>query len=140
MIIKEVVALQIFKIRKRNSKNFYGSFTLKILTTNTGTQIDHFHKLNSTKWYFRDTLKRNYNLHKYYLEVNIEDLGSFDETLADKLTKQPSEYVALFEEAAREVADELTAPRPKGEEEVEDIQVMLTSDANPSNLRELKVN
>lgn len=72
--------------------------------------------------------------------MNIEDLGSFDETLADKLTKQPSEYVALFEEAAREVADELTAPRPKGEEEVEDIQVMLTSDANPSNLRELKVN
>lgn len=28
-----------------------------------------------------------------------------------------------FEEAARTVADELTAPRPEGEEEMKDIQV-----------------
>ncbi|XP_045478337.1 DNA replication licensing factor Mcm5 isoform X1 [Harmonia axyridis] len=99
--------------------------------------LRQFHTENFN-YKYRDTLKRNYNLRKFYLEVNIEDLRSFDETLADKLTKQPSEFLALFEEAARDVADELTAPRPKGEEEVEDIQIMLTSDANPSNLRDLK--
>ncbi|XP_050508532.1 DNA replication licensing factor Mcm5 [Diabrotica virgifera virgifera] len=87
---------------------------------------------------YRDTLKRNYNLRQYYLEVNVEDVGSFDEYLADKLYKQPSEHLALFEEAAKEVADELTAPRPEGEEEVEDIQIMLSSDAHPSDLRSLK--
>lgn len=38
-----------------------------------------------------------------------------------------------------QLADELTAPRPEGEEKVEDIQVLLSSDAHPSNLRELKV-
>ena len=44
-----------------------------------------------------------------------------------------------FEEAAKEVADELTKPRPEGEEEVQDIQVMLNSNRNPSALRDLKV-
>lgn len=63
-------------------------------------------------------MKRQYNLGQYYLEVNIEDLGSFDENLAEKLYKQPSEHIPIFEEAAKEVADELTAPRPEGEEDV----------------------
>ena len=44
-----------------------------------------------------------------------------------------------FEEAAREVADEVTRPRPEGEEEVQDVQVMINWSANPSGLRELKV-
>lgn len=90
-------------------------------------------------YFVRDALKRNYNLGQYYLEVIIEDVGSFDDNLADKLYKQPSEHLPIFEEAVTEVADELTAPRPEGEEQVVDIQVMLSSDALPSNLRALKV-
>lgn len=43
----------------------------------------------------RDTLKRNYNLGRYYLEVNIEDLGSFDEHLADGLYKNPAEHLPI---------------------------------------------
>lgn len=70
--------------------------------------------------------------------MNVEDLGSFDETLAEKIYKQPSEHLPIFEDAAKEVADELTSPRPEGEEQVEDIQIMLTSDANPSSLRDMK--
>lgn len=44
-----------------------------------------------------------------------------------------------LEEAAQEVADEVTRPRPAGEETVQDIQVMLKSDAHPSSIRSLKV-
>ena len=44
-----------------------------------------------------------------------------------------------LEEAAKEVADEITAPRPEGESEVQDIQVLLKSDANPIAVRDLKV-
>uniref|UniRef100_A0A8D8B1J5 DNA replication licensing factor MCM5 n=1 Tax=Culex pipiens TaxID=7175 RepID=A0A8D8B1J5_CULPI len=87
---------------------------------------------------YRDTLKRNYLLGRYYLEVEIEDLAGFDETLADKLYKQPTEHLQIFEEAAREVADEITAPRPDGEEQIHDIQVLLTSGANATNIRDLK--
>lgn len=45
---------------------------------------------------YRDTLKRNYLLGRYYLEVEIEDLAGFDETLADKLYKQPEHVYAQF--------------------------------------------
>ncbi|XP_058812269.1 DNA replication licensing factor Mcm5 [Topomyia yanbarensis] len=87
---------------------------------------------------YRDNLKRNYLLGRYYLEVEIEDLAGFDEGLADKLYKQPTEHLQIFEEAAREVADEITAPRPEGEEEIHDIQVLLTSGAHPTNIRDMK--
>ncbi|PIO16293.1 hypothetical protein AB205_0101130 [Aquarana catesbeiana] len=68
----------------------------------------------------------------------MEDLASFDEDLADYLYKQPTDHLQLLEEAAQEVADEVTRPRPTGEETVQDIQVMLRSDANPANIRSLK--
>ncbi|EDO48453.1 predicted protein [Nematostella vectensis] len=87
---------------------------------------------------YRDQLKQHYNLGQYYLEVDLEDLSSFDENLADKLRKNPSEYLPLFETAAKEVADEVTRPRPIGEEEVQDVQITLRSGANPFQIRELR--
>ncbi|VDM81474.1 unnamed protein product [Strongylus vulgaris] len=41
-------------------------------------------------------------------------------------------------EAARTVADELTAPRPEGEEEMKDIQISLTLDEYPTSIRRVK--
>ena len=98
----------------------------------------------------------------------MEDLSSFDEDLSDCLHKSPTEnlplvrpnltcimkpkgkgrklfscIVVLFgfqlEEAAKEVADEVTRPRPVGEEAAQDIQVMLKSDAHHASIRSLKV-
>jgi len=37
------------------------------------------------------------------------------------------------------VADEVTRPRPEGEDDVHDIQVMISSAAHPTNVRSLKV-
>ncbi|XP_076060472.1 minichromosome maintenance 5 [Oratosquilla oratoria] len=99
--------------------------------------LRQFHEGNFN-YKYRDALKRQYNLGQYVLDVNLEDVASFDDTLADKLSKSPTEHIPLFEEAAKEVADEVTAPRPEGEEEVEDIQITLSSDSNPSNLRDMK--
>ncbi|XP_075982792.1 minichromosome maintenance 5 [Anticarsia gemmatalis] len=99
--------------------------------------IRQFHTGNFN-YKYRDALKRNYNLSHYWVEINIEDLSSFDEVLAEKLYKKPTEHLPILEEAAKELADELTAPRPEGEEKVEDIQVLLSSDAHAANLRELK--
>ncbi|NXJ76254.1 MCM5 factor, partial [Trogon melanurus] len=87
---------------------------------------------------YRDELKRHYNLRQYWVEVEMEDLASFDEDLADYLYKQPAEHLQLLEEAAKEVADEVTRPRPSGEEALQDIQVMLRSDANAASIRSLK--
>ncbi|OWK03634.1 MCM5, partial [Cervus elaphus hippelaphus] len=87
---------------------------------------------------YRDELKRHYNLGEYWIEVEMEDLASFDEELADYLYKQPAEHLQLLEEAAKEVADEVTRPRPAGDEVLQDIQVMLKSEASPSSIRSLK--
>lgn len=86
---------------------------------------------------YRDALKSNYNLQNYWLEINIEDLSSFDDTLADQLYKNPGDLLPLFEEAATEVADEVTSPRPEGEEQVQAMQVTLRSEAHPASIREL---
>lgn len=88
---------------------------------------------------FRDTLKRNYNLKKYWIEIKLEDLSAYDETLGEKISKQPTELLPIFEEAAREVADEITTPRPVGEEKMEDIQILLSSNENCTSLRGMKV-
>uniref|UniRef100_A0A6I8N6B1 DNA replication licensing factor MCM5 n=1 Tax=Ornithorhynchus anatinus TaxID=9258 RepID=A0A6I8N6B1_ORNAN len=44
---------------------------------------------------YRDELKRHYNLGEYWIEVEMEDLASFDEELADHLYKQPAEHLQL---------------------------------------------
>uniref|UniRef100_A0A4W5PRW5 DNA replication licensing factor MCM5 n=1 Tax=Hucho hucho TaxID=62062 RepID=A0A4W5PRW5_9TELE len=88
---------------------------------------------------YRDDVKRHYTLGEYWVEVEMEDLASFDEDLSDCLYKMPSENLPLLEEAAQEVADEVTRPRPLGEETVQEIQVMLKSDAHPASIRNLKV-
>ncbi|XP_075939784.1 DNA replication licensing factor MCM5 [Anarhichas minor] len=87
---------------------------------------------------YRDDLKRRYTLGEYWVEVEMEDLASFDEDLSDCLYKVPSENLPMLEEAAKEVADEVTRPRPAGEETVQDIQVMLKSDAHHASIRGLK--
>jgi DNA replication licensing factor MCM5 len=87
---------------------------------------------------YRDALKQNYLLGYYWLEVSLEDLASFNALLADDLTRKPSEYLPLLEDAAKEVADEITSPRPVGEENVSDIQVMLKAESSPVQIRQLK--
>merc|ERR1711962_1986837 len=99
--------------------------------------LRQFHEGNFN-YKYRDALKRNYNLRQYYLDVNMEDLTSSDETLADKLKKMPAEHIPLFEDATKEVADEVTAPRPEGEEEVEEIQITMNSGSSPTDLRKLQ--
>lgn len=54
--------------------------------------LHYFHLyLNST----RDELKRHYTLGEYWLEVEMEDLASFDEDLSDCLYKLPTENLPL---------------------------------------------
>ena len=87
----------------------------------------------------RDELKNHYNLGQYWIEVSLEDLSSFDEDLCNRVKKNPTEYLHMFEEAAKEVAHEITrASRSEGKDSVEDIQVMLDSSAHTISLRQLK--
>ena len=103
--------------------------------------LREFHVATSASgvvYLYRDQLKRHYNLGEHWLEVDLGDLASYDDELADFIYKQPAEYVPLFEQAAKEIADEITRPRPENEEIVEDIQVMFKSAACSVSVRSLK--
>ncbi|OXU29242.1 hypothetical protein TSAR_007478 [Trichomalopsis sarcophagae] len=112
---------QNFQVYKKKFKEFIRKF--------------HEGKFN---YKYRDTLKRNYNLKKYWIEINLEDLVAYDESLAESISKHPTEYLPIFEEAAKEVADEITTPRPVGEEKMEDIQILLSSDEHCISLRGMR--
>lgn len=137
-IIKMTIKL-ICKLPRRNLKILFEPSMRTISILNIGEIIYRLKGIIFNLYSFsRDTLKRNYLLGRHYLEVDMEDLAGFDEALADKLSKKPSEHLQIFEEAAKEVADEITAPRPENEEEVHDIQVLINSNAVPTNIRDLK--
>lgn len=46
-------------------------------------------------FFIRDELKRHYTLGEYWVEVEMEDLASFDEDLSDCLYKLPTENLTL---------------------------------------------
>ncbi|MEQ2193879.1 minichromosome maintenance protein 5 [Xenoophorus captivus] len=50
---------------------------------------------------YRDELKRHYTLGEYCVEVEMEDLASFDEDLSDCLYKLPTENLPLSEQVSR---------------------------------------
>uniref|UniRef100_A0A8C2F209 DNA replication licensing factor MCM5 n=1 Tax=Cyprinus carpio TaxID=7962 RepID=A0A8C2F209_CYPCA len=50
---------------------------------------------------YRDELKRHYTLGEYWIEVEMEDLASFDEDLSDCLYKLPTENLPLSEQVSR---------------------------------------
>lgn len=69
----------------------------------------------------------------------MEDLSSFDEDLCNKVKKNPTEYLHIFEESAKEVAYEITRSKLSDRlDMIEDIQVMLDSNAHTISLRQLK--
>lgn len=87
---------------------------------------------------YRESLRRNYNSRRYWIDIELRHLSDYDDNLCDHLQKQPAESLPLFEEAAKEVADEITRPRPEEDTDMHDIQIMLMNDAHPLHLRHLK--
>ncbi|CAF4299960.1 unnamed protein product, partial [Rotaria sp. Silwood2] len=87
---------------------------------------------------YREMLRRNYNSRRYWIDIELCHLSDYDDNLCDHLKKRPTELLSLFEEAAKEVADEITRPRPDDEIDMHDIQIMLMYDAHPLHLRHLK--
>jgi hypothetical protein len=46
----------------------------------------------------RDILRRNYNTGQYWLEIQMNDLTLFDETLGDILERRPADYIGIVSE------------------------------------------
>uniref|UniRef100_A0A915PJE3 DNA replication licensing factor MCM5 n=1 Tax=Setaria digitata TaxID=48799 RepID=A0A915PJE3_9BILA len=86
---------------------------------------------------YRDQLKRNCSLGKHHVEISMDDLKGFSETLANKLHQYPTRLLSALEEAAKLTADEVM----QGVEdvsEIHDIQVTLRTDELATSIRQLK--
>ncbi|RKP39571.1 MCM2/3/5 family-domain-containing protein [Dimargaris cristalligena] len=86
---------------------------------------------------YRDQLRQNLLIKNYVLEVDMQDLISYDENLAHRLSERPSDILPLFESAVRRTAHKILAPTNTEALAVPECQVTLRSNANMTNVRNL---
>ncbi|KAJ3489694.1 hypothetical protein NLG97_g5943 [Lecanicillium saksenae] len=85
---------------------------------------------------YRDQLRENALLQKYYCDVNINDLISFNEELAHKLASEPAEIIPLFENALKKCSHRILFPHDR-DIKLPDHQLLLHSDAEDVSIRNL---
>ncbi|KAF4465560.1 DNA replication licensing factor mcm5 [Fusarium albosuccineum] len=85
---------------------------------------------------YRDQLRENALLKKYYCDVNINDLINFNEELAHRLASEPAEIIPLFEGALKKCTHRIVFPHePKAD--IPEHQLLLHSDADDVSIRNL---
>ncbi|KAK2593856.1 minichromosome maintenance protein 5 [Conoideocrella luteorostrata] len=85
---------------------------------------------------YRDQLRENALLKKFYCDVNINDLINFNEELAHKLASEPAEIIPLFEGALKKCTHRIVFPHEK-KIDLADHQLLLHSDADDVSIRNL---
>ncbi|KAI8909693.1 MCM2/3/5 family-domain-containing protein, partial [Gorgonomyces haynaldii] len=83
---------------------------------------------------YREQLRQNLILKKYFVEVDLAHLGQFDEELRQQLRQQPKMLIPLFEEAVRKMA---ISTHIVEDQQFQRCQVMLISRSNPQPIRGL---
>ncbi|KAJ4140909.1 minichromosome maintenance protein 5 [Fusarium equiseti] len=85
---------------------------------------------------YRDQLRENALLKRYFCDININDLISFNEDLAHQLTSEPAEIIPLFENALKKCTHRIVFPHePKVE--LPEHQLLLHSNADDVSIRNL---
>ncbi|KAI8410861.1 hypothetical protein FOFC_07455 [Fusarium oxysporum] len=85
---------------------------------------------------YRDQLRENALLKRYYCDVNINDLIGFNEELAHQITSEPAEVIPLFEYALMKCTHRIVFPHePKVD--IPKHQLLLHSNADDVSIRNL---
>ncbi|KAJ4268304.1 minichromosome maintenance protein 5 [Fusarium torreyae] len=85
---------------------------------------------------YRDQLRENALLKRYYCDVNINDLISFNEELAHRLASEPADIIPLFENALKKCTHRIVFPHePKAV--IPEHQLLLHSNAEDVSIRNL---
>ncbi|EGS21015.1 DNA replication licensing factor mcm5-like protein [Thermochaetoides thermophila DSM 1495] len=85
---------------------------------------------------YRDQLRENALLKKYYCDVNIGDLIKFNEEIAHRLVTEPAEIIPLFEAALKRCTHRIVYPTDP-DIELPDHQLLLHSNAEEVSIRSL---
>ncbi|KAL8367124.1 hypothetical protein RB595_008884 [Gaeumannomyces hyphopodioides] len=88
------------------------------------------------KFVYRDQLRENALLQRYYCDVNIGDLIKFNEELAHRLVTEPTELIPLFENALRKATHRIVFPH-KQKVDLPEHQLLLHSNEEDVSIRKL---
>ncbi|KXS22138.1 MCM-domain-containing protein [Gonapodya prolifera JEL478] len=88
---------------------------------------------------YRDQLRANLIVQRYFLEVELEHIQTADEVLANLLRQRPAEFLPIVEGAAKRMALQIV-PNLSSHSDLDavpDIQVMILSNSNVVPIRDL---
>ena len=85
---------------------------------------------------YREQLLQRWRKRETFLEIDLAHLQEYDSGLLSKVTEKPTDYLPIFERAAKDALARLTVDLPPGEE-LPDFQVLFKSDQVPMQLRTL---
>jgi hypothetical protein len=76
---------------------------------------------------YREQLLTNYEQGSFHLSVDMDDIRGFDQALLTVLRDDPSKYMPVFEQAAKEVVGELNLKQGENADALKDIQILLSN-------------
>ncbi|KAI1266617.1 MCM2/3/5 family protein [Xylariaceae sp. FL1019] len=85
---------------------------------------------------YRDQLRENALLNKFYCDVNITDLIKYNEELAHRLVTEPAEIIPLFETALRKCTRRIVFPQ-NPDAKIPEHQLLIHSTAEDVSIRNL---
>ncbi|KAJ2902918.1 dna replication licensing factor mcm5 [Zalerion maritima] len=85
---------------------------------------------------YRDQLRENALLERYYCDIDIGDLDKFSDELAQQLFAEPTEVIPLFEEALKQCTHRIVSPTSVTVD-LPDHQLLLHSTAEDTPIRNL---
>uniref|UniRef100_A0AC35TRX7 DNA replication licensing factor MCM5 n=1 Tax=Rhabditophanes sp. KR3021 TaxID=114890 RepID=A0AC35TRX7_9BILA len=90
---------------------------------------------------YNEELKKNYLLGKYFLQINLQHLRSFDPATCEKLEKYPNRLLTAFEDAAMDIlAGDVDYAKENVGSKMEQIHIMLVLDGKAKSIRSLQSN
>ncbi|KAJ0165829.1 DNA replication licensing factor mcm5 [Colletotrichum tanaceti] len=102
------------------------------------TQLENFvlHFRHDNDYIYRNQLKENALLKKYYCDVNVTDLINYNEELAHRLVTEPAEIIPLFEAALKKCTHRIVFPQLT-KVDLPEHQLLLHSSAEDVSIRNL---
>ncbi|KAK0719597.1 MCM2/3/5 family-domain-containing protein [Lasiosphaeris hirsuta] len=85
---------------------------------------------------YRDQLRENALLKKYYCDVNIGDVIKYNEDIANRLVNEPAEIIPLFESALKRCTHRIVYPH-QAKVNLPEHQLLLHSSAEDTSIRNL---
>ncbi|PGH07047.1 hypothetical protein AJ80_08060 [Polytolypa hystricis UAMH7299] len=86
---------------------------------------------------YRDQIRQNVLVKKYYCDVDVAHLIAYNEELAHRLTSNPADTIPLFEAALKQCTQKIVYPSQR-DIQLPEHQVLLHSSVSHTTIRDLK--